>query len=103
MQLRDRGTQLFNELAYSRPIIFEWNMKVDSEVDYFERSVYSFNMVMGVVGGLFNALQFVGFILYSYIRSPLFYKALINKLFMIQWRATSSSEREAKSQNDFKD
>lgn len=45
---------------------------------------------MGDVGGLFNALNFIGFIVYSYFRGPLYYQALVENLFFVRYQSKNS-------------
>ena len=84
MALRIAGFSFFDIDYLDVGIYFNWRIQLDRSYDFNTRNVYTLIQVMGNVGGLFNSLQFFGLLIYAFFRTPLFYRALVGKLFLLQ-------------------
>lgn len=57
---------------------------IDTNYDTYRRDVYSFNLVLRDVGGLYTAIFSMGLFLSWIFRDTLFFTALISKLYEVE-------------------
>ena len=79
-------------------IYFYQLFKIDSEYDIYERSVYTVTGVMKDVGGTYNALYFIGLLLYSQFQGSMFFASIISKVYQVD-----SFERERNLKEEYRD
>ena len=66
---------------------------IDKNYDAFRRDVYSFNLVMRDVGGLYTAIFSMGLFLTWIFRDTLFFTTIIGKLYNVETTTKSSKKR----------
>ena len=61
--------------------LMQANIRLDLEIDIYERQVYSFFDLVYQIGGLFNATTMLGVLLTQYLLSNLLYSSLVTNIF----------------------
>ncbi|CDW72081.1 UNKNOWN [Stylonychia lemnae] len=64
-------------------IFFTSEIKLDQRFFDYERQAYTFNQLLGELGGVYNSLLFIGFILYYQFRETMFFCQILSQGYLV--------------------
>ena len=81
-----------NNFQRSGQAYFEMYFVFSQEYTYYERNVYSFFDMFGVLGGIYEMFSIGGYFMVTFITSRMFNNSLLSSLYQINKKSSTSNK-----------